>query len=251
MPDSLNPPTPKSLPLRVLLVDDHFLFLEGLQNLLESEGIQVAGMAQDGYEALAKARSLHPDVILMDVQMPRCDGVTATRLIKTEMPEIKIVMLTMSADEQDLFEAVKSGASGYLLKSLDAQEFFEYLADLQAGHPPFSPGLAEKILNEFALQAARGEIATPQTDAPPVEEVPPLADPGLANAAQEAPLSQRQMQILTLVAQGQTYRETADTIGLAERTIKYHMAQIMERLHLQNRAQVIAYAARMGLTRDG
>ena len=135
--------------MRVLLVDDHGLFLEGLRNLLTSEGIEVAGMAHDGLEALAAARRLHPDVILMDVQMPRCDGVSATRLIKAEMPECKIVMLTMSDDEQDLFAAVKSGASGYLLKRLDADEFFHYLSDLQAGQPPFSPGLADKILQEF------------------------------------------------------------------------------------------------------
>src|SRR5512139_112710 len=116
MPDSPSP----NFPLRVLLVDDHSLFLEGLRNLLMSEGIQVVGLAKDGLEALAQARRLHPDVILMDIQMPRCDGVSATRLIKAEMPEIKIVMLTMSEDEHDLFEAVKSGASGYLLKRLEA-----------------------------------------------------------------------------------------------------------------------------------
>ncbi len=118
MPDS---------PLRILLVDDHSLFLEGLRNLLVSEGIDVVGLAHDGLDALAQARRLRPDVILMDIQMPRCDGVSATRLIKAELPECKVVMLTMSEDEQDLFEAVKSGALGYLLKRLDATEFFMYL----------------------------------------------------------------------------------------------------------------------------
>ena len=144
--------------MRVLLVDDHSLFLEGLRNLLVSEGIQVVGLAHDGLEALSQARRLHPDVILMDVQMPRCDGVAATRLIKAEMPEIKIVMLTMSENEHDLFEAVKSGASGYLLKRLEAEDFFSYLVEMQAGHPPFSPGLAEKILKEFSHQPVRMEI---------------------------------------------------------------------------------------------
>ena len=211
--------------MRVLLVDDHSLFLEGLRNLLVSEGIQVVGLAHDGLEALAQARRLHPEVILMDIQMPRCDGVAATRLIKAEMPEIKIVMLTMSEDEHDLFEAVKSGASGYLLKRLEATEFFSYLTELQAGHPPFSPGLAEKILKEFSQQSR------------------------MDTEKEESGLSSRQVQILTLVAQGQTYRQVAETIGIAERTVKYHMAEILDRLHLQNRAQVLAYAARKGLVK--
>jgi two-component system NarL family response regulator len=174
----------------------------------------------------------------MDIQMPRCDGVAATRLIKAEMPEIKIVMLTMSEDEHDLFEAVKSGASGYLLKRLEVEDFFTYLTELQAGHPPFSPGLAEKILNEFSRQAYRmeGEI-----------ERRGGADTG-NRISGEAGLSARQIQILTLVAQGQTYQQVADTIGIAERTVKYHMAEILERLHLDNRAQVITYAARLGMT---
>ena len=220
-------------PFRILLVDDNHLFLEGLSNLLSSEGIQVAGLAHDGFEALARARQLRPDVILMDIQMPRCDGVAATRLIKAELPQVKIVMLTMSEDEQDLFEAVKSGASGYLLKRLDAAEFFTYLAELRTGHPPFSPGLAEKVLQEFALQPVRSGSQAPPQDQP----------------AQAGLLSPRQMQILTLISQGQTYQKAAETIGITERTVKYHMAEILERLHLQNRAQVIAYAARMGITR--
>ena len=229
---------PASPCLRVLLVDDHALFLEGLRNLLISEGIEVAGLAHDGLEALAQARRLRPDVILMDIQMPRCGGVAATRLIKAEMPECKIVMLTMSEDEQDLFEAVKSGASGYLLKRLDAADFFVYLAELQAGHPPFSPGLAEKILQEFAGQS---------TLPPPADRRPPEAgdDPRVPASPCLPALGPRQLQILTLVAEGQTYRQVAATLGIAERTVKYHMAEIVDRLHLENRAQVIAYAARM------
>jgi DNA-binding NarL/FixJ family response regulator len=223
---------------RILLVDDNNLFLEGLGNLLSSEGFQVAGLAHDGFEALAQVRKLHPDVILMDIQMPHCNGVAATRLIKAELPQVKIVMLTMSEDEQDLFEAVKSGASGYLLKNLEAEEFFKYMAELQTGHPPFSPGLAEKILEEFAHQPGRsGTQSLPEGRADQAE------------AARETILSPRQMQILTLVSQGQNYRQVAGTIGITERTVKYHMAEILERLHLENRAQVIAYAARLGISR--
>lgn len=219
--------------MRILLVDDHRLFLEGLQNLLTAQGIEVAGVAHDGLEALAAARRVQPDVILMDIQMPRCDGVTATRLIKAEMPACKIIMLTISDDEQDLFEAVRSGACGYLLKRLDAAELFAYLNDLQVGHPPFSPGLALKILDEFARQQEELE-SSPKS--------PPTGD---------AALSSRQTQILTLVAQGLTYHEVGQAIGITERTVKYHMAEILDQLHLQNRAQVIAFAVQMGLTRSG
>jgi two-component system NarL family response regulator len=225
--------------LRILLVDDHRLFLEGLQNLLKSEGAQVIGIAHDGFEALAEARRLKPSVILMDIHMPHCDGVSATRLIKAEMPEIDIVMLTMSEDENDLFEAIKSGASGYLIKSLDAEDFFSYLNDLQKGHPPFSPGLAEKILKAFSTR-----------DTKPVGEAIQNASTDLSpRSSCEDRLSPRQMQVLTLVAQGQTYREVAVTLSISESTVKYHMGEILECLHLQNRAQVIAYAARMGITR--
>lgn len=240
MSESSDPARSPSLKMRVLLVDDHSLFLEGLRNLLQSEGIEVVGSAEDGFNALAQARRLRPDVILMDIQMPRCDGVMATRLIKSEMPEIKIVMLTMSDDEQDLFDAVRSGASGYLLKRLDADHFFHYLAELHAGHAPFSPGLADKILREFALQSKRPEVSTPQRDAEAAREDDHEADQ----------LTARQVQILALVAEGHTYRQVADTIGISERTVKYHMSEILARLHLVNRAQVIAYATQIGLTRE-
>ena len=225
--------------LRVLLVDDHSLFLEGLRNLLDSGGIEVIGLAQDGYEALAQARRLHPNLILMDIRMPNCDGLAATRLIKAEMPECKIVILSMSEEEQDLFEAVKSGASGYLLKRLDAKDFFVYLTELQTGHPPFSAGLAAKILAEFARQSGRPDEHHRQDSAPAHQP-----DQGAAS------LSSRQTQILTLVAQGQTYKQVAETIGITERTVKYHMAEILERLHLENRAQVLAYAAQRGFFRS-
>jgi DNA-binding NarL/FixJ family response regulator len=238
MPDSPHP----GFPLRVLLVDDHSLFLEGLRNLLVSEGIEVVGMAHDGLDALVQARHLRPDLILMDIQMPHCDGVSATRLITAELPECKVVMLTISEDDQDLFEAIKSGASGYLLKRLDATEFFAYLNELRSGHPPFSPGLAEKILKEFSYQAIK-----PETQTAPSDPIAVQADPERAKVAPDSPLSPRQLQILTLVAQGQTYGQVATTIGIAERTVKYHMAEILDRLHLQNRAQVIAYAAQSGV----
>lgn len=219
--------------MRVLLVDDHTLFLEGLRNLLTAHGVTVLDTATDGLEALAKTRALNPDIILMDIQMPRCDGLTATRLIKAERPDVKIVMLTMSAEDDDLFEAIKSGASGYLLKQLRADKFFEALTTAMEGGAPFSPGMAPKILDAFARHATQSQTAGARAEE--------------SDKSKAAELTERQMQILTLVAQGRTYAETADALGLTERTIKYHMGEILERLHLQNRAQVIAFAARMGL----
>ncbi len=216
--------------MRVLLVDDNRLMLEGLQNLLEAHGVEVAGVAADGLEAIARVRSTRPDVILMDIRMPRCDGLAATRLIKAEMPEARIVILTTSTDDSDLFEAIKSGASGYLLKSMDTEELIEALEQAQQGTPPFSPGLAGKLLEEFARVSGR-PAASRQAEA--------------AMPASGSPLNARQIEVLTLVSDGLSYKEVGTRLGLSPRTIKYHMAEIMDRLHLENRAQVLAYAGRV------
>ncbi len=225
--------------MNVLLVDDHPLLIEGLANLLEAHNIQVAGVAREGSQALTLARSLKPDVILMDVAMQGCDGLTATRCIKAELPEAKIVMLTASAESQDLFEAVKSGAFGYLLKTIEAKDLVEALEGVEQGIPPFSPGLAVRLLDEFARLTARENPPPPLAgDAPPVGAPPPG-------------LTERQAQVLALVAQGRSYKEAGAMLGLSPRTVKYHMAEIMTRLHLANRTQVLAYAARIGLDAAG
>ncbi len=221
--------------MRVLLVDDHSLMVEGLTNLLTAHGIDVVGAAGDGLEALAAARRCRPDLILMDIRMPRCDGLAATRLIKAQMPELRIVILTTSAEDDDLFEAIKSGACGYLLKSMSGRQFTEALLGLEEGVPPFSPGLAAKILHEFAQQASQGGAPEPPAAA--------------ASSAREAgaELTERQIEVLKAVAAGLTYKEVGAELALSERTVRYHMAEIMDRLHLENRSQVIAYAGQMGL----
>jgi DNA-binding NarL/FixJ family response regulator len=219
--------------MKVLLVDDHRLLLEGLSNLLTAHGIQVVGMAHDGLEAISLAQALQPDVILMDVRMPNCDGLEATRQIKASNPAVNIVMLTTSNEDQDLFEAVKSGACGYLLKSMDADELVECLDQVQQGIPPFSPGLAAKLLAEFA------RIHSPT--AHPVSGPETETDTGLTS---------RQVEVLTLVVQGLSYKEVGQRLGLSPRTIKYHMAEIMQKLHLEHRAQVLAYAGKIGLADD-
>jgi DNA-binding NarL/FixJ family response regulator len=208
--------------MKILLVDDHPLFLDGLRNLLAARGQQVVGIAHDGLEALEKARTLHPDVILMDIRMPRCDGLCATRLITAEMPDVQVVMLTMSADEEDLFEAIRSGATGYLLKSQATEQFFDLLTGLAQGEVALAPGLARRVLEQFA------DSSHP-------------THPGTRD------LSSREVQVLTLVAHGKTYKEVGAELGLTERTVKYHMGEIVERLHLANRAEVLEYARKTGL----
>jgi two-component system NarL family response regulator len=213
--------------MRVLLADDHALLIEGLQSLLEAHGIEVAGTARDGREAAEQARKLRPDVILMDIRMPVWDGLTATRVIKAEMPDMKIVVLTTSTESADLFEAIKSGAAGYLLKSMDAESLVDALHDAEEDIPPFAPGLAQKLLAEFAARAQAEELEAPQPHQPP--------------AGGEEDLSVRQAEVLDLVAQGLSYKEIGARLCLSPRTVKYHMAEIMRKLHLRNRAQVLAY----------
>ena len=211
--------------MRVLLADDHPLFLDGLEDLLASNGFEVAGTARDGLEAVEKARAARPDAILMDIRMPRLDGLAAVRAINAELPAVKIVILTISAADEDLFEAVKSGASGYLLKSQGAEELLALLRGVERGEAVFSPGLAARILQEFGRQAS-----------------------ALEEKRQAGGLSGREREVLGLIAQGLKYKQVAARLFLSERTIKYHMGQILERLHLKNRAQVVEYVRRTGLT---
>ena len=224
--------------MRILLADDHGLFVEGLQNLLQAGGYEVIGAAYDGLEALQLARSLHPDLIFMDIRMPKCNGLEATRLIKTELPEIQIVMLTTSAEDADLFEAFKSGANGYLLKNLKAEQLFDYLAGLERGEAPLSRELSARLLHEFSQQAV---------------ELDGLKDPvgfnksSGSNTGEE--LTSRQLEILEMVAGGLSYKEAGAALHISENTVKYHMGEILQRLHAKNRAQVVAYALQTGLVK--
>jgi DNA-binding NarL/FixJ family response regulator len=231
MADSLRPdPTQGSL--RVLLVDDSRLLLEGLTNLLAAHSIEVLGTASDGLEAVKLAQTLHPDLILMDIRMPGMNGLEAARRIKARQSEIKIVMLTTSADETDLFESIKSGATGYLIKSMSGDDFIQALRGLEQGVPPFSPGLAVRLLREFARLAES-------------EESEKAAEAG--QEREQNQLTKRQMEVLRLVASGLTYKEVGSQLALSERTVRYHMAEIMDRLHLEHRSQVIAYAGKLDL----
>ena len=212
--------------IRVLLVDDHVLFRRGMASLLrEREEFDVVGEAMDGREAIQKARELMPDVILMDISMPKMDGIEATRSIKQELPYLKIVMLSASEEESDLFEAIKSGAQGYLLKKIEPQELFAMLKGVVQGDAPISRAMAAKILGEFAHQARR--TAEPSSPA--------------------ANLSPREKEVLDLVTQGKSNKEIAAALAIAENTVKNHLKNILEKLHLENRVQAATYALREGL----
>ena len=216
--------------MRVLLVDDHPLFLDGLKKLLTKRGIEVVGMACDGLEAMENARVLKPELILMDIQMPRLNGLVATRLIKKEQPNVKIVMLTASENNEDLFEAIKSGACGYLLKTEESNKFLELLSGLARGEVPLSTGVASRVLKEFARQGGVGGS---------LEQA----------MKKEETLTSRQMEVLILIAHGLTYKEVGAKLFLTEHTIKYHIGKIIKRLQLENRRQVVEYARRMELGR--
>jgi DNA-binding NarL/FixJ family response regulator len=206
--------------MRILIADDHALFRDSLKSLLSARGHFVAGEARNGREAVELARKLKPEVVLMDLSMPEVDGLTATRLLSAEAPEIKVVVLTASDDDANLFEAIKAGAKGYLLKNLEAEQFFALLEGLGKGDPALSPALARKLLDEFAKPAPR-----------------PADDPDA--------LTDRERQVLELLVQGVTSnRKLAKQLEVSENTVKFHVRNILDKLHLHNRAQVVAFAMR-------
>lgn len=212
--------------MRVLLADDHALFRAGIASLLRAWGMEVVGEAANGFEALEETRRLRPDLILMDISMPDCTGLEATRLIKAERPETRIVIVTVSDDQEDLFEAVKSGAEGYLLKDATGAELERTLEAVIEGEPALSPRLATKILDEFVRLTREGSVK---------------------NGEEE--LTAREREVLQLVTQGSTNREIAAELEVSEHTVNFHVRNILQKLHLKNRAQAVAYAVRTGLVR--
>lgn len=213
-------------PLRILLVDDHILFRKGIASLLKNrQDMVVVGEAGDGIEAVTQARETLPDVILMDINMPHRNGLEATKIIKQELPDIEIVMLTVSEDDEDLFEAIKSGAKGYLLKKLEPEQLFNMLDGLQQGEAPISGVMAAKILQEFK-QPERSA----QEEAHPVDE-----------------LTEREIEVLEQVVTGATNQEIAEKLHITKNTVKIHLRNILEKLHVQNRIQAAVQAVREGL----
>ena len=210
--------------IRVLLVDDHALFRRGLRVTLDLEpDMVVVGESEDGAEALLRAGETLPDVVLMDVKMPRRGGIEACTAIKAAVPSAKIVMLTMSDDEGDLYEAIRAGASGYLLKDLPIDEVASSIRAVHGGQSLISPPLASKLLTEFAAMAKRGD--TTQTVPTPR-------------------LTAREMEVLRQVARGMNNRDIARELFISENTVKNHVRNILEKLQLHSRMEAVIYAVR-------
>jgi len=210
--------------LRVMVVDDHALFRRGLEMVLENErDIDLVGEASDGAEAVQKAQELMPDVVLMDVRMPKRSGIEAAREIRDVMPHVKILMLTISDEEADLYEAIKAGASGYLLKEIPIEEVADAIRSVWQGQSRISPSMASKLLTEFAAISKAAD------------ERPPMPSPRLTD---------REMEVLKLVAQGKNNRDIAKDLFISENTVKNHIRNILEKLHLHSRMEAVVYAVR-------
>ncbi|HUJ16129.1 MAG TPA: response regulator transcription factor [Thermoanaerobaculia bacterium] len=205
--------------MRILIADDHTLFRDGLKSLLQVEGHEVVGEARNGREAIELARKVDPDVVLMDLAMPEMDGLTATRALLGEMPKVKVIILTASEDDSKLFEAIKSGAQGFLLKNLEAEDFFAMLDRASRGEPALTPNLARKLLLEFAKPADAASDADALTD--------------------------REREVLELMVEGiTTNRKLAKRLNVSENTVKFHVRNILDKLRLHSRAQAVGYALR-------
>lgn len=212
---------------RVLLADDHALFREGLAGIITSQpDMQVIGEANDGLEAIVKARQLNPDLILMDIQMPGCDGLEATRKIKQEKPDCIIVVLTVRDDEDKLFEAIKSGAQGYLLKNIHSREMLEMLRGALRGDAAISPHLAGKMLEEFRRLS---------------QQVPPEVD------SIDLALTPREKDVLALVAEGYADKDIAVSLSISLHTVKTHLRNILSKLQVNGRHEAARLAKHKGL----
>ncbi len=211
-------------PIRVLVVDDHALFRRGLQMVLEQEpDIEVVAEASDGAEAIAKAAETLPDIVLMDVRMPRRGGIDACTAIHETVPSAKIIMLTISDEEADLYDAIKAGAMGYLLKEISIEEVAAAIRAVHGGQSLISPSMASKLLTEFASMIKktddRQQVPTPR-------------------------LTDREMEVLKLVAKGMNNRDIAKQLFISENTVKNHIRNILEKLQLHSRMEAVVYAVR-------
>jgi len=211
-------------PIRVLIADDHRLFRQGLRQICETVGgFEVVGEAENGQVAVDLAHQLKPDVILMDINMPVLDGVQATSFITENTQDVRVIILTMYRQDRYVFEAIKAGARGYLLKDIDEEELVKAVRVVQQGEALIDPGLAAKLLNEFR----RMGTATPETE--PAER-----------------LTQAEMDVLRLVAQGEDNKTIAEQLGLTERTVANRLSDVYQKLHVNNRTQAALFALRRG-----
>ncbi|HZR39624.1 MAG TPA: response regulator transcription factor [Ktedonobacteraceae bacterium] len=222
--------------IRVLIVDDHTLIREGLRQLFTLEDdIEVVGEATDGIEVIPRIRQLHPDVVLMDIHMPLQDGITATRQISKEFPTIAVIMLTMHRQNQQVIEAFKSGARGYLLKSASAREVAQAIRKVGAGEIAIPPELMGAIVNE--VRRGSGVPCTPDTVAG-------------AGGPDVSALTEKEIEIIRYLATGMSNKEIAEKLAYSEKTVKNYLSVIYQKLHLRDRTQVAIFALRHGLLPD-
>ncbi|TES91729.1 MAG: response regulator transcription factor [Anaerolineales bacterium] len=215
--------TDKDKPIRILIADDHQLVRQGLMALLSVKpGIDVVGQAADGVEAVELAHSLGPDIILLDLLMPRKDGIEATREIKADDPDARILIITSFAEDENVYQAIKAGALGYLLKDSSPQELMQAIHDVCDGRLSLHPNIALKLIEELNH---------------PTENKPT-----------EDPLTEREVEVLKLVAKGRSNQEIAEELVVSERTVGAHVSNILSKLHLANRTQAALFALRTGLT---
>lgn len=213
--------------IRVLIADDHQVVREGLATVLKGkQDIEVVGLAKDGIDAVEKAKTLLPDVVLMDISMPNMNGVEATRKIKQETPHIGIVVLTMYEDEDYIFQVVQAGATGYLLKDADSTQIAKAIRAVSQGESLIHPSVANKILTEFSLLAEGKSRKTSKVD---------------------HNLSDREITVLHLVAEGKTNKEIGNDLDISEKTVKNHVRNIFHKLHVYDRTQAAIHALRKGL----
>jgi DNA-binding NarL/FixJ family response regulator len=219
-----------SQPLRILLVDDQPLFRGAIAALIERQpGMVVVGEAENGLEGVEKALSLRPDLIVMDVEMPVMGGIEAVRLIRGQLLDTKIIMLTVSEDDEHVFDAIRHGAHGYLLKDLRPDQFYDMIRAVARNETPIAPAVAGRLLAEIQS----GAVTRTST-----------------SAASEAPsITRRELEILRLVAEGLSNREIGRKLSITEGTVKNHVHNALEKLHMDNRIQAAAYIVRQGLGR--
>jgi DNA-binding NarL/FixJ family response regulator len=208
--------------MKVLVADDHSLFRDGIVSLLEAAGFTVIEQVGDGYEAVEAAIKLNPDLVLMDISMPELNGLEALKQIKAKAPEIDVVMLTVSENNEDLLEAVQLGASGYLLKNLNAEEFIHLLEGLAKGEAPLTRKMAMQLLHGLSEKKNQTE-----------RSVEPLTD--------------RETELLRLVAQGLPNRAVGERMSISENTVKYHMKNILQKLAVNNRTEAVTRAIQSGI----
>jgi DNA-binding NarL/FixJ family response regulator len=221
--------------IKVLLVDDQTLIRQGIRLLLEIEAdIQVVGQAANGREALQQVEALHPDVVLMDVRMPEMDGVTATRLLSERFPEVKVIILTTFEDDETVFEGLKAGASGYLLKDISSEEMAQAVRRVAAGEALIEPRLTRKVLAEFSRLASATDRHAPARPAAGPEALP-------------VPLTERELDVLQALARGLSNREIAGHLVITEGTVKNHVSNLIEKMGVRDRTQAVLKGQELGL----